>query len=839
MSRLRDHLATELAKKVRNSGLVVWDDADSAYESVAELVVPEGVALLRYEGSWFELRRALEPFLSQPSCPSVVVYVPAKPPDQDPLEEARQAGRVWSMTLRSLLRGALKGELTDLRIDALAKQTKTIAEAEAVLDCGSAVDARLVSTFRTTDLVAIACEVLAADLKPVVESGEVRHLVAESLSSFFGMTVDERDATLLRASVFRGVVIGALSEAAVDIPEAWRSTFGGSVKSTHATRCADVLRRLREPRFADMQRALGDAADRDLAVRERLVWSAQLAACDATPAIEEVAFDAALRLLAANEPADAAAIAATRLRTSRWAQPATHNGAPIGPEHPNRRWNALLRIADLKRLCADTRPANDATSDEVLKWYSSEGWRVDRAHRLAELARIGLGHLAGLDEHVSASRADYERWLDAVCTVSTNACVKSGLSQLKAMRQGDIFETIVSKRTDKMAYVLVDALRFELGQSLCERLGAGGDRAQSTITDAVACAPTITPVGMSAVLPGAATGLSLAISGGALVVTLDGAVMKTVPDRIGTLRQAVGDVLEIDFTNLVARSDAQLKEEIQAVDLVVVRSTDIDAAGESGRIGSAWRTVDDFLDDLTSQLFRLGRLGIERAVVVADHGFIVLSQQLSSGRVLERPSNDGELHRRCWIGKGGVTPDGAVRFTAEALGVGGDVDVVVPKGLAVFPSSGSRQFFHGGLSPQELVIPVIEVALQQTTLASSGHPKVTVAVAGRGITTGVFAATLSFSGDLFASEVAVRVTARTGKDAKPCARLVAGDGYNAEGGTVTVSSEPSVLTFQVVADLDKSTPVFLHVEDARTGMELVPPKKVAVVSNVKVEDEWL
>ena len=52
-----------------------------------------------------------------------------------------------------------------------------------------------------------------------------------------------------------------------------------------------------------------------------------------------------------------------------------------------------------------------------------------------------------------------------------------------------------------MAYFVVDALRYEMGADLIEQL-RGAD--ESAITPAIAMLPTITPVGMAALLPGAA-----------------------------------------------------------------------------------------------------------------------------------------------------------------------------------------------------------------------------------------------------------------------------------------------------------------------------------------------
>ena len=152
----------------------------------------------------------------------------------------------------------------------------------------------------------------------------------------------------------------------------------------------------------------------------------------------------------------------------------------------------------------------------------------------------------------------------------------------------------------------------------------------------------------------------------------------------------------------------------------------------------------------------------------------------------------------------------------------------------MFKAGGGRQFFHGGLSPQELVVPAIVVELVR--VPPRQKLEVNVAVAGGRITTGVFAASLSFEGNLFAKEVNVRVVAGRGRGVT-VARVVSGDGYDPDTGAVMIAAnEPRVLTFQVTENLHANTKVELQVFDARTGQKL-GSSAVSVASPVVVEDQ--
>jgi len=291
----------------------------------------------------------------------------------------------------------------------------------------------------------------------------------------------------------------------------------------------------------------------------------------------------------------------------------------------------------------------------------------------------------------------------------------------------------------------------------------------------------------------------------------------------------------LDLNEASQKGEKALRNAIGDSDLVLIRSQEVDAAGESGLLSVAWTHFQSVIDLLASVIARLAQCGIDRVVISADHGFIALSRDLDTHRLVDAPAGVmGATKRRVFIGRGGAPNEATVRVPLASCGITGDLDLVVPRGLAVFRAGGSKQFFHGGLSPQELVVPVIVV-----DLAQAPQPQilsVEISIAGGRITTGVFAAHLVFEGDLFASDVVVRVVAGAGGGVT-VARVVSGDGYNPDTGSVTVSAgQPSILTFQITKNLGQHTEVDLQVLDARTGRKLAS-SSAPVSSSIVVEDE--
>ena len=73
------------------------------------------------------------------------------------------------------------------------------------------------------------------------------------------------------------------------------------------------------------------------------------------------------------------------------------------------------------------------------------------------------------------------------------------------------------------------------------------------------------------------------------------------------------------------------------------------------------------------------------------------------------------------FGRGGAAHAAHARLCASDLGLGGDLEVAVPWSTGCFATSGATgEYFHGGGSPQELVVPVLVVESTFTSAVPIG-----------------------------------------------------------------------------------------------------------------------
>lgn len=830
---LRDHLAAQLGNKVSQRGIVVWQDGDREYAEVADSVCPPDARFVAYGGSWYALRRDVESLLGGDSPPKLVVYAPATPVGGDPLEEIRAAGVRFAIRLNTLVKNALKGQLSEQRLAEISSQARTLVEAEAAIAGDGGADVRLIGVLGASDARTMALRILTGERAEAIDQAGVWAPAAAMLAAQVGGSLGGHWDELRRAAL-RQMTLTELATSANGLPEALAPAWE-AVDPEQRRRTMELLRAWQTyPDRREDYGALAHLVDDDLGLPTALSWSDGMAECTATPSTEEVAFRESQARLEKDDFTGAAGLAEHRVKVSPWVQP--HGPAGDAWAAAAARWRAVRATADLRRAITETAAPAAATTAELLSWYVDEGWRVDRAHRRLEIARNDLRVLGDLEPAFTTARVAYEDWLESTLLAFTSAVDRDGFDVGVLSRQGDIHSRWVRDADAPVAYVWVDALRYELAAELAEGLRADGH--SSELHAAVGATPTVTPVGMANLTPGAGAGLSLSLDGTDLAIRVEDAKVATVPERVARLRAAHGDkVLDRTLEIVAGQGEKELKRAIGDADLLLVRSQELDAAGESGMLNAAWSQFTAVLDLLRNLVARLGQAGVRRIVITADHGFVTLSRGLGPNRSIDPPAGGaGRLHRRGWVGKGASTTESTLRLPLVATGVPSDADLIVPRGLAVFRAGGSKLFFHGGLSPQELMVPVIVVDTEPAPAPK--ELRVDVAIAGGRITTGAFAATIGFSGDLFTSEITVRVVAKGVGGTDVVARVVSGDGYDPATGSVALRADgpPPVLTFQVTTNLDRDTTVEVEVLDARTGVRL-GGAEANVSAKIVVEDE--
>ena len=506
----------------------------------------------------------------------------------------------------------------------------------------------------------------------------------------------------------------------------------------------------------------------------------------------------------------------------------------------------VLLEADRVAKCLKKPPATIPLLIEAYADGESPWCLLDTHHRHMETRRFNFEPVAGddersLDKLIVKARQRYTEVGSQLAKHFVTQFGKASHPIKGVLRQRDTFDKQVKAKLaeNKVAYVWVDALRYEMARELCRLLT---DDFDLTIHPAIGTVPTITEIGMAALLPLANHSAKVVpVGGGKLGLEIDGTILKDRKDRIAFLKAHAGvSVFDTKLEELFPKPQKKVKEGIQSAGLVLVTSQEIDELCEADNIAQARFQMDGVLGHLRRGVRVLSDLGIKTIVLAADHGHL-FADEVGEDMKIEAPGGQTEdLHRRVWVGIGGNSEPSYLRMPLKSLGVDSDLDLATPWTFACFKSKGgARAYFHGGLSPQELIVPVVVMTTKSVALSSPSTGiqwKLTPGSAK--LTTRFFSIQVSGSqsqSSLFGLEPPkVRVEIRANKK---CISIPVSASYGFEDATGEVALkpmrtdpkkvEPNTVTVMVAEEPAQKT-VGIWLLDATTGVELASLDKIEV-----------
>jgi hypothetical protein len=359
----------------------------------------------------------------------------------------------------------------------------------------------------------------------------------------------------------------------------------------------------------------------------------------------------------------------------------------------------------------------------------------------------------------------------------------AGWTVPKAFPQTRIYPEMVEKSGARVAYFLVDALRFEMGVELKNLLDGGQDL---VLRPAIAALPTITRVGMAALLPGASARFDVIEAGGELAAMIEGVALKDAAGRMKFLKFQVPGAVDLELGKLLQMTSKKLKSALGEARLVVVRSQEIDKFGEMDGDMIARQVMDTVLQNVARAVRKLAGIGIEAVVIAADHGYQFTREKEEAFRTDNPGGQTIDVHRRCWAGRGGANLLGTVRVTGPELGYDTNLDFLFPTGIGVFRTGGHLAYHHGGTSLQEIVIPVLSLRTAEVPQAGGSEGQWSLKGVPKVLNNRTFGVTIEFS-SLFAGDpVTVRPVLMAGGEQVGEAGMAIDADFHRESKTVTI-----------------------------------------------------
>jgi hypothetical protein len=388
-------------------------------------------------------------------------------------------------------------------------------------------------------------------------------------------------------------------------------------------------------------------------------------------------------------------------------------------------WEMVKSSQKLLETCSDLKrelPSHTKSQSQLVEFYQTSLRRADQLHREFEHAVSDCPDAEDLMPGlVNLVRKEYRELVEGVQFKFTEYVNDSHWPPENYISSSQIFNLKVAPKLEKkgvrVAYLMVDALRYELGYELNKQLS---EDVETNLSVAFTTLPSITPIGMASLLPQASDKLSLHLVDGKIKPLYDGEKVSDVPSRMGVFRKRYGD----RFQEMELRKFLKARKKIEtSVELLVLRTTEIDSLFEN-HPETAPSMMQRELKQIRQAVNKLQNQGFQKVFIVTDHGFYMNNAQ-EAGDIVARPDSSWKVeHQRILVGKGNLNSHHYC-LDGQDIGIKTEIEKFAgPRSLS--PYRKGMLYYHGGLSIQECLVPIIDITLKNVFQKTNTKPLISL-----------------------------------------------------------------------------------------------------------------
>lgn len=390
----------------------------------------------------------------------------------------------------------------------------------------------------------------------------------------------------------------------------------------------------------------------------------------------------------------------------------------------------VLEVAHMQKFYLDHSAGfHTVEPHKVWKEYTSDYYQMDTYYRLFHVAfgnslNSSNPLLDDLFKHVADNvEGLYANWyLDNLGSDWANAAADNLREYgkiLEVPQQTDFYQSKVKNSDTRVFVIISDAMRYEVAAALSEELRRE-TQAEVKLSSCEGIFPTVTKFGMTALLPHKEISVEPR-SNGVLGVLADGQPADA-PYRDGILKAANPASVALKYKDIIKMKRAERSNLVKGMDVVYIYHDKIDETSHTDE-SEVFNSCDDTISELKNMVrIIVNEFSGTRIFITSDHGFIYTYKPLTEDAKVDKSTSsadDVEVDRRYLITKKGAKPeymlpvkflDGTQYYAFAPIG-----------NTRIKKKGGGLNFVHGGISLQEMVVPIIDYHYMRTD--SAGYQK--------------------------------------------------------------------------------------------------------------------
>ena len=285
-------------------------------------------------------------------------------------------------------------------------------------------------------------------------------------------------------------------------------------------------------------------------------------------------------------------------------------------------------------------------------------------------------------------------------------------AMLEIPLQRNFYRRHISNVKERTVVIVSDAMRYEVGQELLSKM-QDDPKCTARMDVQLSVLPSYTRLGMAALLPHRTLTMTNDFK-----VLVDDVLCDSLSGRQTVLQNHVPNSACVQFDDIKSLKKNDLRNIFTGKQVVYIYHNQIDARGDKANTeDEVFVACEEAIREIMDLIRRISTsANTYHFIVTSDHGFIYKRDKITeSDKIGGVSGKSAFINRRFIVAQDPVVDEG-VEFMpmSQVLGNNDTKIVSYPVSSNVFKVAGGGQnFVHGGSSPQEMLVPVLDIKMER------------------------------------------------------------------------------------------------------------------------------
>ena len=350
--------------------------------------------------------------------------------------------------------------------------------------------------------------------------------------------------------------------------------------------------------------------------------------------------------------------------------------------------------------------------EKIIGQYQEKDWMIDQEYRRFYTAFDAMENEDGFEALKNMVENIYTNRVLAVQLPKWNAALHEEDAFLTLPLQRNFYNRYIKNSKERTVVIISDAMRYEVGRQLFLQM-QDDPKCTASMETMLGILPSYTRLGMAALLPHSTLSMK-----DDYTVLVDEKNCDNLTERQTILQMYQPDALCLQFDDIKNRKIAELREIFTGRQLLYVYHNQIDARGDKANTeDEVFVACEEAVREIMEFIHRISTsANTYHFIVTSDHGFLYKRDKITESEKINGVSGKKAfVNRRFIVADAAVVGDGIDCLSLGKILGNEDAKVVsFPVSSHVFKVSGGGQnYVHGGSSPQEMLIPVLDVKMER------------------------------------------------------------------------------------------------------------------------------